>query len=147
MTVKRDPISDSELSTRKKIDDQLDQNTIVRFNQTLQNFLTVSVRNVTNSLTKCNKIQLTDITTIKASNSGGFCLQSWNIKCNDAGKVQNFPKSTKTNSPTGSSGATSLPSIGVSFMYMETNSDNNGDNVFVSWERTDIIQITYITFY
>ena len=125
----------------------MDENTIVRFNQTLQNFLKVSVGNDTYNLSKCNKIQITDLTTIKASNSGGYCLQSWNIKCNDAGKVQSFLKSTKTNSPTGSSGAISLPSIGDSFMYIETSSDNNGDNVFVSWEGTDIIQITYITFY
>ena len=32
-------------------------------------------------------------------------------------------------------------------MYIETSGDNCGsDNVFVSWERTDIIQITNITF-
>ena len=32
-------------------------------------------------------------------------------------------------------------------MYIETNSNNNGDFVFCSFERTDIIQITNITFY
>ena len=33
-------------------------------------------------------------------------------------------------------------------MYVETNSSNHGHNrVFVSWERTDIIQFTTITFY
>ena len=32
-------------------------------------------------------------------------------------------------------------------MYIETISNNYGDNVFVSWERTDILQITNITFY
>ena len=32
-------------------------------------------------------------------------------------------------------------------MYIETSSNNHGPNVFVSWERTDIIQITNITFY
>ena len=33
-------------------------------------------------------------------------------------------------------------------MYIETSSSNHGQNwVFVSWERTDIIQITNITFY
>ena len=32
-------------------------------------------------------------------------------------------------------------------MYVETSSANHGANVFVSWERTDIIQITNITFY
>ena len=32
-------------------------------------------------------------------------------------------------------------------MYIETSSNNHGKKVFVSWERTDIIQITNITFY
>ena len=32
-------------------------------------------------------------------------------------------------------------------MYIETSSKNHGINVFVSWERTDIIQITNINFY
>ena len=32
-------------------------------------------------------------------------------------------------------------------MYIETSSNNHGPNVFVSWERTDIIQISEITFY
>ena len=33
-------------------------------------------------------------------------------------------------------------------MFIETSSNNSGSNkVFVSWERTDIIQITNITFY
>ena len=56
-------------------------------------------------------------------------------------------KSTKTKSPTDYSGAASLPPMGDSFMYIETSSNNHGPNVFVSWERTDIIQITIITFY
>ena len=69
------------------------------------------------------------------------------IKINN-GKIQDFTKSTKTNSPTGHLGATTLPPIGISFMYIETSSNNSGnDDVFVSWERIDIIQITIITFY
>ena len=32
-------------------------------------------------------------------------------------------------------------------MYIETSSNNHGSNVFVSWERTDIIQISNITLY
>ena len=32
-------------------------------------------------------------------------------------------------------------------MYIETSSANLGKNVFVSFERTDITQISYITFY
>ena len=78
-------------------------------------------------------------------------LQNWNIKCNDKngnGKIQYFIKPTITNTPTGSSGATSLAPVGDSFMYIETSSGNSGsDNVFVSRERTDIIRIINITFY
>ena len=32
-------------------------------------------------------------------------------------------------------------------MYIETSSGNHGNNVFCSFERTDILQITNITFY
>ena len=67
---------------------------------------------------------------------------------NNGRKAGNFLKSTVTNSPTSHSGATSLPPIGSAFMYIETSSNNHGhEKVFVSWERTDIIQITNITFY
>ena len=59
-----------------------------------------------------------------------------------------FLKSTETNSPTSNSGATSLPSIGNSFMYIETSSNNHShERVFVSFERTDIVQISNISFY
>ena len=76
-------------------------------------------------------------------------IQKWNIKCSDKnnnGKLQNFVKSTRTNSRTANSEATSLPPIGNAFIFIETSSNNSGsNNVFVSWERTDIIQITIIT--
>ena len=59
-----------------------------------------------------------------------------------------YIRATKTNSPTNHSGATSLPPIGDSFMYIETSSNNHGnERVFVSSERTDIIQVTNITFF
>ena len=148
--IKKNPSEDNHVCNKKYVDEQLDKNTIVRFNQTLQNYLKVSVGNDIYNLTKYNKIQLTDITIIKYPNSGCYLLQKWNIICNDKnnnGKIQNFLKSTKTNSPTANSGATSIPPIGNSFMYIETTSNNHGNNVFVSWERTDIIQITNITFY
>ena len=32
-------------------------------------------------------------------------------------------------------------------MYIETSSNNHGSNVFCSFERTDIIQLSNITFY
>ena len=102
-----------------------------------------------------NKIQLTNETILKYPNSGTYLLPLWRIVFSDRngnGKQNNFIKSTKTSSPTNDSGATSLSPIGNAFMYIETsgnnnNLNNNGNNVFVSFTRTDIIQITNITFY
>ena len=83
-------------------------------------------------------------------NSGGYLLQRWLIECkdkNNSGKVSNFIKSTRTNSPTGDSGATALPPIGRALMYIETSSNNHGDYTYVKLMRTDIIQISNISFY
>ena len=150
ITDKRDPVSDSELSNKNYVDSELDKNTVLIFNQTLQNYLKVSVGNDTYNLNKCDKIQITGTIVIKFPNSGRYLLQNWKIKCNDKngnGKIQNFIKSTKTNSPTGDSGATNSRLIGDSFMYIETSSNNHGNIVFVSFERTGIIQISNITNY
>ena len=88
---------------------------------------------------------------MKAGNTGGYLLPSWKIICNDKninGKIQNVIESTKASSPTGDLGALSLPPIGSAFMYIETSSGHHGHNrVFVSFERTDIIQLFIITFY
>ena len=116
----------------------------------MTNYLKVSVGNDTYNLTKYDKISITDVTEMRYPNIGSDLLQKWNIKCNNKNnqsRITDFIKTTKTNSPTGYSGATSLPPIGNSFMYIETSSNNHGDDVFVSWERTDIIQISNITFY
>ena len=150
ITVNRKPSSDKELGNKKYLDDELEKNTSLRLNQNLRNYLKVSVGNDTYNLTKCRKIQLTDTTIIKTPNSDGYLLQQRNIKIKDkknSGKIRNFVRSTKTISPTGVSGATSLPPTGDSFMYIETESNNNGDNVFVSLEGTDIIQLSNITIY
>ena len=150
ITINNNPTDDNHVSNKKYIDDELDKNTIVRFNQTLQNYLKVSVGKDIYNFTKYDKIQLTDITTLKAGNTGGYILPYWKIICNDRnniGKIQNFIKSTKTNFPTGDSGGASLPPIGTAFMYIETSFCNHGNNVFCSFERTDIIQITSITFH
>ena len=72
-----------------------------------------------NNLRKYNTEDLIDTTSIKASNTRGYLFQQRNKKINDqisSGKIQNSTKSTKTNSPTGEPGATSLPPIGNSFM-------------------------------
>ena len=150
ITVNRNPSSDNQVANKKYIDDSIEDSTILRFNQTLENYLKVSVGNNTYNLTKYNKIQFTDTAVMKAGNSGAYLLLYWKILCDDknnSGKIQNFTKSTKSNSPTGDSGATSLPPFGTAFMYIETASNNTGNNVFVSFERTNIIQITKITFY
>ena len=150
ITINNNPTDNNHVCNKRYIDDELSKNTIIRFNQTLENYLKVSVGNDIYNLTKYDKIKLTDTTITKAPNSGGYLLQNWVIKCNNKnndGKIQNFIRSTKTNSPSSYSGATSLPPIGDSFMYVETSSNNHGSNVFVSWERTDIIQISNITFY
>ena len=144
------PTDVNHVSNKKYIDDELDKNTILRFNQTLENYLKISVGSDTYILTKYDKLQIVDTTEIKYPNTGGYLLQNWVVKCNDKnnnGKISNFVKSTKSNSPTGQSGATNLPPIGNAFMYIETSSGNSGNNVYVKFERTDIIQITSITFY
>ena len=149
ITVNRKPTSDNELSNKKCIDDELEKNTILRFNQTLENYLKVSVGIKTYNLNKYDKTQITDITTLKAPKKEGYLLQQWNIKCidkNNNGKIQNFTRSTQSSSPTGDSGATRLPPIGDEFMCTETSGNNHGDDVFCSFERTDIIQFSNITF-
>ena len=150
ITVNRNPSSENELANKKYVDESLGSGIILRFNQKLQNYLKVSVGKDTCVLTNNDKVQFIDTTIIKYPNTGCYLLQSWVIKCNDknnTGKIKNFIESTKTNSPTGYSGATSLPPNGNSYMYIETSSNIHDDNVFASSERTDIIQISIITFY
>ena len=150
ITVNRKPASDNEVSTKNYVDDEINKNTIIASNQTLRNYLKVSVENDIYNLTNINKIQLTDTTIFKSPKQGGYLLPSCRIFCinkNDDGKIQKFSKSTKTNSSATDSGGTSLLSIGDSFMYIETTSNNSGNYVFVSMERTDIIQISKLTFY
>ena len=78
-------------------------------------------------------------------------LQKWISKCLnkfDNAKINTFLKSTTVTSPTAESGASTLPPIGWSFMYVEMSFNNHGANhVMVSWERTDNIHISNIKFY
>ena len=150
ITVIRDPSFDNELSTKKHIDNELNKNTILRIIHTLQNYLKVSVGNDDYNHNNYDKIQNTETTTIKHNNSGVLLLQNWVKKSNDTnnkGKIQNFIRSTTTSSSTDDSGVTGLPVIGNGFMCIETSSNNHGDDVFVSFTGTDVIQITNITFY
>ena len=70
ITVNRDPTSDNEVSNKKYIVDELDKKTIVRFNQSLENYLKVFVGNDTYNLTKIYKINITVITETKNPNVG-----------------------------------------------------------------------------
>ena len=66
------------------------------------------------------------------------------------GTPSDFVKSTKTNSPTAQSGATSLAPMGTCSMYIETSANNHNsanDNAFISFERTVITHISNKTFY
>ena len=45
ITINRNPSSDNEVPNRKNIDDEIDKNTGIRFNQTLENYLKVSIGN------------------------------------------------------------------------------------------------------
>ena len=91
VTVNRNPSADDELSNKKYLDDSIGEGTLLRFNQTLTNYLKVSVGNDIYKLAKYDKIQITDTTIIKYPNNGGYLLQNWNIRCNDKnnnGKIQ-----------------------------------------------------------
>ena len=112
ITIDNNPTDDNHVGNKRYIDNELDKNTIVRFNQTLQNYLKVSVGNDIYNLTKYDKIQITDTMIIRSPNEGKYLLQKWNIIISDIygnGKLNNIIKSTKTTSPTGDSGATSKP--------------------------------------
>ena len=125
ITVKRKPSLDKELANKTQVADQLEKNTVLRYN------LKCFVGNDTYSLTKNDRIQITDTTNIEYPNSDGSLLQNWVRKCNDKnnnGKLQNFLKSTKTNSSTSYSGATNKPLIGNSSMRIETSQNNSGSD-------------------
>ena len=55
-----DSLHDENERARRDLNDELDKDTLVRFNQTLENCLQVSVGNDTYNLMKYDKIQITD---------------------------------------------------------------------------------------
>ena len=79
ITVNGNPSLVNELANKKYIDDEFDKNTLVRFNQTLQNYLKISVGSDTYNFTEYNKISITDVTEIKVPNSGSELLQKRKI--------------------------------------------------------------------
>ena len=147
VSVNRNLTSDHELVYKNHLYDELDKNTVLRFNQKLKNYSEVSVGSDVYGLLnmvnyKLQKKQYSNILSVED------IFQNLVIKCNDKnnGKLRNFTKSTETKSPTGYSGTTGLPPIGDSFMYVETSSNNHG-NVFIRFEGADFIQYSNITFY
>ena len=154
ITINNNPSDANHVSNKKYIDQELDKDTIVRLNDDSNDrYLQVHINNTAYNLQIYNKTQIIDTTKLIFPNTGTDLLQNWKIICNnrlDEGIPSDFLKSTKTNSPTSQSGATSLAPIGTCFMYIETSANNHNstnDNVFVSFERTDIIHISNITFY
>ena len=80
ITVNRNPTSDNELGNKKYIHDELDKNTVLRHNQTLQKYLKVSVGKYTYNLAKYDKKQTNDTTIVKTGNTGANLLQKWNVR-------------------------------------------------------------------
>ena len=80
ITININPSDDNHVCNKKYIDDEIDKNTIVRFNQTLTNYLKVSVGNDIYHLSKYNKYYLTDITRMIAPNSGIYLMPRWIIE-------------------------------------------------------------------
>ena len=72
ITINRDPTLDNEISNKNNLDDEIDKNTIVRFNQIPKNYLKVSVGKDTYSPYKYDKIEITDKTEVKYPNSGVY---------------------------------------------------------------------------
>ena len=91
----------NEIASKKYVDDSIGEGTLVRFSQTLSNYLKVSFGNDTYNITKYDKIQLIDVTEIRSPNKRyGFLTKSSikNLHKNKGTKAGNFLKTTVTNS-------------------------------------------------
>ena len=76
-----DLINDNELTSKMYVDYQLNDTTIVRFNQSLQSYLNVSIGNDTPKLTKYDKINITVIIEVRSPNTGKSLLHNRTLKC------------------------------------------------------------------
>ena len=76
-TINRNPTIDDELSNRNDFDDELDKNTTLSFNQTLENSLTASFRNNVSNFKKYNRKRILGTTIKGYPNSGGYWSQQW----------------------------------------------------------------------
>ena len=77
ITINREPASNNEVPNKKVVIDSIEEGTILRFIQTFQNYLKISVGNDVYSLTKYNKTQIIDTTCTIYPNVGGYLLQNW----------------------------------------------------------------------
>ena len=108
-----------------------------------------SVGNAVYNLTKNDTKQIRDARVNINPNQGGHLLQQWNTKRNGKSsrrKITNFIESSQTSTPNRNTGSKNIPPIGNSFMYTEKSSNIFGPRAFVSFERTDFIQISGINF-
>ena len=80
ITVTRNRSSDNGLANKNYVDESLDRDNILRFSQTLENYIEVSIVSEVYNLFKADKIQITDTTNSKNPNTGGHILQQWQIK-------------------------------------------------------------------
>ena len=108
--VNRSPSSDDQLTNKKIIDDSLSGDVLrlsLRFNQTLESYLKVSVGNESYSLTKFVEIQIRDKTEIHFSNIRSNLLQKLIFEKTESNgsQIGHFIESTKLNSQTSYSGA------------------------------------------
>ena len=140
------PIDDNNVCNKKYVDNLLQESTLLRINQRLQNYLKISIGEDIYNLSIYDKIQITDITEILYPNTGDSLLQKWKIDCLDRTGISDadsFIKSSKSHTPTPGTGVDRLPNIGTAFMFVESSMHNYGDDI----SRTDIIQLSNITFY
>ena len=145
------PTQDDQVTDKKYVDDNIDESSIIRLNDNSNDrYLQARVGNTAYNLQIYNKAQMIHTTELLSPNKAGYLLQGWTILCNNVngtGKLGDFVKSTQSSSSTGDSGATALSPIGTAFMFIETSSNNHGSDVYCSWERTDLIHISNVTFY
>ena len=148
ITIKRNSILNQKIVNENYVDGE--KTTTLRFNQVLEIFSKVNIGGIVYNPIEDNKQQIIDTTKNELPNPGGNLLQQWDIKGDDKinrGKKTKLSKSSLSSTPTESTGAPNIPPICNSFMFIETNSIIFGPNVFCSFERTAIIQISFITFY
>ena len=75
ITAQRNPVLVEEVSNKKDVGDESNKCTILKFNQTLQNYVKDSVGNTVFNLTKNDRKQIIDTTNNKDSSSRGYLLR------------------------------------------------------------------------